>query len=171
MADVTLREPTSRDGRRVLSCKSQRYEKLRVGGEKRFLEVRSKLCHLLAVSSWVPPGIPRILWIQATNTASSTQSLQQTSAKARTPNSAHGLAGAPTSCRGTCPITMGKYQPLRELSRPLDPSLNPEESRISLVVQWLRLLAPKAGGLGLITGQGNRSHMPQLKILCATMKT
>ena len=29
----------------------------------------------------------------------------------------------------------------------------------SLVVQWLRLCAPNAGVLGLITGQGTRSHM------------
>ena len=33
----------------------------------------------------------------------------------------------------------------------------------SLVVQWLRLHAPSAGGLGLIPGQGARSHMLQLK--------
>ena len=32
-----------------------------------------------------------------------------------------------------------------------------------LVVQWLRLHGPKAGGPGLIPGQGTRSHMPQLK--------
>ena len=31
------------------------------------------------------------------------------------------------------------------------------------MVQWLRLHAPNAGGLSLIPGQGNRSHMPQLK--------
>ena len=48
---------------------------------------------------------------------------------------------------------------------------------ISSVVQWLRLQAPSAGGLGLIPGQEIRSHMtqlsicvPQLKILRATMK-
>ena len=34
----------------------------------------------------------------------------------------------------------------------------------SLVVQWLRLHAPNAGCLGLILGQGTRSHMLQLKI-------
>ena len=33
----------------------------------------------------------------------------------------------------------------------------------SLVVQWLRLCAPNAGGLGLNPGQGTRSLMPQLK--------
>ena len=55
----------------------------------------------------------------------------------------------------------------------------------SLVVQWLGLCAPNAGGRGSIPGQGIRSHMlqlrvrkPQLKILhvptripCATAKT
>ena len=47
----------------------------------------------------------------------------------------------------------------------------------SLVVQWLRLRAPNAGGLGSIPGQGTRSHtlqlkvrMPQLKIPHAAMK-
>ena len=40
-----------------------------------------------------------------------------------------------------------------------------------MVVQWLRLCAPNAGGLGSIRGQGTRSHMPQLKILHAAMKT
>ena len=33
----------------------------------------------------------------------------------------------------------------------------------SLVVQWLRLCAPNAGGPGSIPGHGTRSHMPQLK--------
>ena len=32
----------------------------------------------------------------------------------------------------------------------------------SLVVQWLRLRTPNAGGLGLIPGQGTRPHMVQL---------
>ena len=34
---------------------------------------------------------------------------------------------------------------------------------ISLVVHWLRLYAPNAGGPGSIPGQGTRSNMPQLK--------
>ena len=33
----------------------------------------------------------------------------------------------------------------------------------SLMVQWLRLCAPNTGALGLIPGQGARSHMPQLR--------
>ena len=45
----------------------------------------------------------------------------------------------------------------------------------SLVVQWLRLCAPNAGGLGSIPGQGTRSHMQSshvaMKILCVATKT
>ena len=44
-------------------------------------------------------------------------------------------------------------------------------SRTSLVVQWLRLRVPDAGGLGSIPGQGTSSQMPQLKILHAATKT
>ena len=47
----------------------------------------------------------------------------------------------------------------------------------SLVVQWLRLRTPSAGGLGSIPDQGTRSqmlqrrvHMPQLKILHTATK-
>ena len=40
-----------------------------------------------------------------------------------------------------------------------------------LVVQWLRLYTPNAGGQGLIHGQGTESHMLQVKILCAATKT
>ena len=32
------------------------------------------------------------------------------------------------------------------------------------MVQWLTLCAPNAGGLGLIPGQGTRSHILQLKV-------
>ena len=48
----------------------------------------------------------------------------------------------------------------------------------SLVVQWLRLCTPNAGGPGSILDRGNRSHMLQLrvhmlqlKILCVATKT
>ena len=34
----------------------------------------------------------------------------------------------------------------------------------SLMVQWLRLHVPNAGGLGSIPEQGTRSHMPQLRV-------
>ena len=37
-------------------------------------------------------------------------------------------------------------------------------SRTSLVVQWLRLCAPKAESWGLIPAQGTRSHMLQLRV-------
>ena len=37
-------------------------------------------------------------------------------------------------------------------------------ARTSLVVQWLRLLIPNAGGLGSIPYQETRSHKLQLKI-------
>ena len=40
----------------------------------------------------------------------------------------------------------------------------------SLVVQWLSFCAYNAGVLGLITSQGTRSYMPQLKTLHAAMK-
>ena len=48
----------------------------------------------------------------------------------------------------------------------------------SLVVQWLRLRVPNAGGPGPVHGRGTRSHMlhlracmPQLKVLHDAMKT
>ena len=41
----------------------------------------------------------------------------------------------------------------------------------SLAVQQLRLHAPNARGLGSIPDPRIRSHMPQLKILCATTRT
>ena len=40
----------------------------------------------------------------------------------------------------------------------------------SLVVRWLRLHTPNAGSLGSITGQGPRSHMPQLRICMPQLK-
>ena len=43
--------------------------------------------------------------------------------------------------------------------------------RTSLVVQWLRLCAPNAGGLGSIPGQENRSHMLQLRPAAVKFKT
>ena len=44
----------------------------------------------------------------------------------------------------------------------------PRSGRSSLVVQWLRLCTPNAGGPGLIPAQGTRSCLPQLKILYTT---
>ncbi|TEA37546.1 hypothetical protein DBR06_SOUSAS27610003, partial [Sousa chinensis] len=40
----------------------------------------------------------------------------------------------------------------------------------SLVVQWLKLRAPNAGGLGLIPGWGIRSHMLQLRVPMPQLK-
>ena len=39
------------------------------------------------------------------------------------------------------------------------------------MVQWPRLCALNAGGLGSIPGQGTETHMPQLKIPHASAKT
>ena len=50
------------------------------------------------------------------------------------------------------------------------PSLNQNAQVTFLVVQWLRLGAPHAGGPGVIPGQGTRSHIPQLKIPRAATK-
>ena len=40
----------------------------------------------------------------------------------------------------------------------------------SLVVQWLRLRAPNAGGPGSIPGQGTRSQRPQLSVCMPQLK-
>ena len=40
----------------------------------------------------------------------------------------------------------------------------------SLVVQWLRLCVPNAGGPGLIPAQGTRSHMLQLRVSMLQLK-
>ena len=39
-----------------------------------------------------------------------------------------------------------------------------------LVVQWLGLCTPNAGGPGSIPGQRTRSHMPQLRVLMPQLK-
>ena len=40
----------------------------------------------------------------------------------------------------------------------------------SLMIQWLRILTPNAGGLGSIPSQGTRSHMPQLRVCMLQLK-
>ena len=40
----------------------------------------------------------------------------------------------------------------------------------STKVQYLRLRAPSAGGLGSIPGQGTRSHMPKLRVSMLQLK-
>ena len=37
---------------------------------------------------------------------------------------------------------------------------NQKQVEISMVVQWVRLLAPNAGALGSVPGQGTKFHMP-----------
>ena len=39
-----------------------------------------------------------------------------------------------------------------------------------MVIQWIRLQAPRAGGPGATPGKGAGSHMPQVKIVRAIMK-
>ena len=51
-----------------------------------------------------------------------------------------------------------------------DKQCQKQERETFLLVQWLGLWAPLAGGLGLIPGRGTRSHM-QLKILHGASKT
>ena len=64
---------------------------------------------------------------------------------------------------------------LRELLRwpGLTHSASPKASLegTSLVIQWLGLHTPNAGGLGSIPGQRTRSHMLQLKISHTATKT
>ena len=38
------------------------------------------------------------------------------------------------------------------------------------MVQWLRLHAPNAGGLGSVPGQGTRSHVPELRVQMLQLK-
>ena len=40
----------------------------------------------------------------------------------------------------------------------------------SLLVQWVRLCVPNAGGPGSIPGQGTKAHMPQLRLGTALKK-
>ena len=49
-------------------------------------------------------------------------------------------------------------------------SLYDEFIGTSLVVHWLRLHAPNAGGLGSIPGQGSRSHMLKIRVHIAGTK-
>ena len=62
----------------------------------------------------------------------------------------------------TSVVNTGKTIALTRRTFELEMQLKPDGGT-SLVVQWLQLCAPKAGGLGLILGQGTRSYMPQLR--------
>ena len=57
------------------------------------------------------------------------------------------------------------------LAVPMNSPVNSHRSVTSLVVQCLRLRAPKAGGLGSIPGQGTRSYMPQLRVHMPQVKS
>ena len=62
---------------------------------------------------------------------------------------------------------------LSHILSPLPLSLSAIEnsySRTSLVVQWLRLHAPKVGGSGSIPGQGTRSPTLQLRVCMLQIK-
>ena len=48
--------------------------------------------------------------------------------------------------------------------------LNFNDRETSLVVQWVRLRIPNAGGPGSIPGQGARSHIPQLRVCILQLK-
>ena len=53
----------------------------------------------------------------------------------------------------------------------IENKINKSDGVTSLVVQWLRLHAPNAGGPGSIPGQGTRSHIhATTKSLHATTK-
>lgn len=125
----------------------------------------------------------------------SSQLRDQTNARLlMSPTLAGGFSTASTTWEAgdhTCDLTATPFFPLHG-SKSLRNMRKKEELRMTLsihhqtqlglplkyiqglpwiVVQWLRLCALNAGGLGLIPGQGTRSHMPQLKIRSATTKT
>ena len=62
----------------------------------------------------------------------------------------------------TPPFNLLSVPPLANPNRKLE--VTQALGGTSLVVQWLRLQAPNAGGPGSIPGQGTRSHMPQLRV-------
>ena len=64
-----------------------------------------------------------------------------------------GGSGGGEAASGICSGGQSSWKHLREF-----------HEGTSMVVQWLRLCAPDAGGPGLISGQGTRSHMPQLRV-------
>ena len=64
----------------------------------------------------------------------------------------------------------GRDQKLSKRAFPGGPVVKNLPCRPSSVVQWLRLHAPNAEGLGLIPDQGTRSHMPQPRVLMSQLK-
>ena len=58
----------------------------------------------------------------------------------------------------------------RVKSNKLNITLHKGKSGTSLLVQWLRLHAPNAGGSGSIPDQGTRSYTPQLRSFMPQLK-
>ena len=65
----------------------------------------------------------------------------------------------------TPPFNLLSVPPLANPNRKLE--VTQALGGTSLVVQWLRLQAPNAGGPGSIPGQGSRPYMPQLRLSTA----
>ena len=60
-------------------------------------------------------------------------------------------------------FSAGQHRDIWAFSNNNDTSVMKYCPGTSLVVQWLRLCAPKAGDLGSIPSQGTRSHMLQIR--------
>ena len=74
-------------------------------------------------------------------------------------------------------LGVGKSEVISVLHRPISYGVHNgmhvtkyEHLGTSLVVPWLRLLAPNAGSLGSIPGQRIRSHIPQPRVQMAQLK-
>ena len=62
------------------------------------------------------------------------------------------------------PKSLATAWDVTKLWRTQIPHFKHKQVGTSLVVQWLRLHTPSAGGPGSIPGRGTRSHMPQLRV-------
>ena len=83
-----------------------------------------------------------------------------------------GEAGAPGRSNSRAKAPQSKNDPLGELHAVQFGWLYQDlMSGTSLVVQWVRLRAANAGGLGSIPGRGTRSRMPQLRSLHAATES
>ena len=98
-------------------------------------------------------GLPRVGW-ESQNSAVSTD--------------VHGGLG-PLPDEQDGDFDMWKHEPESQASRSWE-GLSRPPTRDFPGVQWLGPWASSAGGLGLIPGQGTRSHMPQLKLGAAKKK-
>ena len=73
-------------------------------------------------------------------------------------------------CNGTSTVNRAKRHSLNMKNVEQISCLRSYGWGTSLVVQWLRLCAPNAGGPGLIPGQGTISHIPQLRVRMLQLK-